>query len=270
MPNYVINNLKSFLIIILLLLIFSPVNAVMQKIDYGKAIHGSIPTPGGVDTYTFSGQNGDVVDIRIIHSVGGNIWPQITLYGPSGTEIKRVNGPSNAEIITNLTATGSYKILVNDGFNGKYTGNYSLFVQRVNNPGNIKTLELGTAQPGSIDNAGIVDTYTVFGKTGDVVNIRITHTEGGNIWPRITLFRPSGTEIKRVNGPSNAEITANLTETGTYTILVDDGFRGSYIGNYSLFVLQTSSSGADISATMGASIPTLTACLLYTSDAADE
>jgi hypothetical protein len=212
--------------------------AVSEPIDIGMTKTASIDVAGEVDTYTFNGNTGDGIDIRATKA-NGHLYPRITLFGPSGKEIKRVYDPATAEILAVLTETGNYKILVDNGVSLPYTGDYSVFVQNVNNPKNAKPVEFSNTATGSLDNPGSVDTYSFTGNTGDQVVIRATKSSG-NLYPRITLFGPSGKEIKRVYDPSTAELSSTLTTAGTYTILVDNGVSLPYTGDYSLFTDITS------------------------------
>lgn len=207
------------------------VDAVNEKIDFGIITTGSITSPQGINTYTFSGEAGDSIVIRI-SKTSGNLWPRITLYGPSGKELNLSYGPADSEIVVKLTSAGTNKIRVDDGFQGKFTGNYTLFVQRVNNPGNVKSSEFEILKLSSINQPGTIETYSFSGRAGDTVMVRITKTSG-TLWPRITLYGPTGEEITRNYGPSITEIVTKLTLSGPYTILVDDGFRGTFIGDYS-------------------------------------
>ena len=120
---------------------------------------------------------------------------------------------------------------MDDGFQGKFTGDYSLFVQRVNNPGNVKPFTFGSVTMSSIEKPGFVDTYSFSGSAGDAIVTRITKT-GGQIWPRITLYVPRDGSLERYHGASTAEISYPLTTSGTYTLLVDDGFQGKFTGDY--------------------------------------
>jgi hypothetical protein len=233
------NTLLLWLIIFGLISLFVPVvSAATENIDFGVTKTSSIDIAGEVDTYTFSGNTGDGIDIRITKT-SGNLYPRITLFGPSGKEIKREYGPSTAEILYILTESGSYKILADNGISTAYTGDYSVFVQKVNNPKNTKPVVFSNTATGSLDIPGSIDTYSFTGRNSDEVVIRITKTSG-NLYPRITLFGPTGKEIKREYGPSTAEITYTLLTSGTHTILVDNGISTAYTGDYSLFAGITS------------------------------
>jgi hypothetical protein len=242
----------------LILLLSFPVTAVNVNIDYGTSSTGAILAPGAVDTYTFSGEQGDTVVVRIAKTKG-DIWPRITLYGPAGQELARKDSSTTSEIVSELAETGAYRILVDDGYQGSHVGSYTLFVQRTNAPKNTIPFEIGTAKAGSIDTAGTVDTYSFEGGKGDGIVLRISKTNG-DIWPRITLYGPSGAELKRADSSTSSEIAMNLKESGTHTILVDDGYQGSHTGDYSLFCQVTSGPGAGVAgqAVAGATISTST------------
>jgi hypothetical protein len=223
------------------LFVFIPgVSAGNENIDFGVLKTASIDVPGEVDTYTFTGNSSDGIDIRITKT-HGDLWPRITLYGTNGKEIKRSSSSDRTEILSILPGTGSYKILVDDGFQGKNTGDYSLFIQKVNNPKNSQSVEFANSVTGSLDIPGSINTYSFPGGSGDEVVIRITKTNG-DLWPRITLFGPSGKQLKQSSGSITAELSSTLVSSGTHTILVDDGFRGTNTGDYTLFA-QTTSGG---------------------------
>jgi hypothetical protein len=219
--------------------IFVPiVCAASEPIDFGVTKTASIDVAGEVDTYTFSGNTGDGIDIRITKSTG-DLYPRITLFGPSGKEIKREYGSATAEILSTLTESGSYKILVDNGIATTFTGDYSLFIQNVNNPKNAKPVIFSNTATGSLDIPGAVDTYSFTGSKSDQVVIRITKTSG-DLYPRITLFGPTGKEIKRNYGSASAELSYTLMTAGTHTILVDNGIATTFTGDYSLFTDITS------------------------------
>jgi hypothetical protein len=218
---------------------FAPiVTAASEPIDIGVTKTASIDVAGEVDTYTFSANTGDGINVRIART-SGNLYPRITLFGPSGREIKRENGPATAEILVTLTESGTYKILADNGISSPYTGDYSIFVQTVNSPKNAKPVVFSNTATGSLDTPGSVDTYSFTGSKGDQAVIRIARTSG-NLYPRITLYGPSGKEIKRENGPSTAELSYTLVIPGIHTILVDNGISSPYTGDYSLFTDITS------------------------------
>jgi hypothetical protein len=234
-----IDKLVTCLIFFGLFFVLVPVvSAGTENIDFGVTKTASIDIAGEVDTFTFTGNTGDGIDIRITKT-SGNFWPRITLFGPSGKEIKRSYDPITTEILYVLTEPGTYKILVDNGISAAYTGDYSIFVQIVNNPKNTKSVEFSNTVTGSLDIPGSIDTYSFPGSVGDEVVFRITKTSG-NFWPRITLYGPNGKEIKRVYDPTSTELTYTLLVPGTHTLLVDNGISAAYTGDYTLFAQTTS------------------------------
>jgi hypothetical protein len=227
-----------FIIVGLFFLFIPVVSAGSENIGFGVTKTASIDIVGEVDTYTFTGNTNDGIDIRITRT-NGNFWPRITLYGPSGKEIKRSFDPVSTEITYSLTESGTYKILVDNGISAAYTGDYSIFVQNVNNPINSQSVDFGNSVTGSIDIPGSVNTYSFTGSKGDEVVFRMMKTTG-DLWPRITLFGPSGKEIKRSFNPTSTELTYTLLLPGTHTILLDNGIKATYSGDYTLFAQITS------------------------------
>ena len=225
----------NIILIIIIIAAFShPAQGLEEKIGLGLTKAASISSPGEVDSYTFSGNTGDFIVVRIAKT-GGDLWPRITLYDPSGKEMKRAYSSTMTEISSPLTAPGTYKMLVDDGYRGTYTGDYGLLVQRMNDPENYKSAEFGVSITGYLRQGGQVDTYAFSGVAGDTVVIRIAKTSG-DLWPRITLYDPSGKELKRSYSSTTTELSSPLTASGIHTVLVDDGYRGTYTGEYGLLI----------------------------------
>lgn len=228
----------SFLAISIILLFTSSCTAVNMNIDYGSPMAGSI-TPGGVDTYTFTAGQGDAVVIRIVKTKG-DMYPRITLYGPTGSEISRRDGSATAEIFSQLEDEGAYRILVDDGSRDSKVGTYSLFVQCSNAPQQAMPLDAGTATSESIAAAGEIDTYSFNAAKGEANTIRISKTDG-EFGPWITLYGPDGNEVRREWSSTTSEISSVSKMSGVYTILVEDS-EGTRTGEYSLFRQITSGS----------------------------
>ena len=83
-----------------------------------------------MDAFVFDGLNNEQVQITVART-SGDIWPQIRLYDPSGLLLNEQSGPSSSEITQLLPATGTYTILVSDGFRGAYTGSYNLHLVKL-------------------------------------------------------------------------------------------------------------------------------------------
>jgi hypothetical protein len=95
-------------------------------------------------------------------------------------------------------------------------------------------LTFGQTVSGEIASAAEADRYTFSANAGNVVLIKIGKVEG-DFWPQIRLFDPDGNLIDSPKGGAvSAELNVTLPVDGIYTILVDDGFNGTWVGKYSL------------------------------------
>jgi hypothetical protein len=82
-------------------------------------------TRGDMDSFVFTGNSGDIVQLRVTDVEGGAFVPRIFVYGPSGALI--TNTWANDVAILNLTLSiaGTYTVVVVD-LNGTGTGPYTL------------------------------------------------------------------------------------------------------------------------------------------------
>jgi hypothetical protein len=239
-------------------------------ISFGETISGSISAAGETDVYTFTVNVGDVILVGVT-KVSGNVWPKIRLYdaannllnekttfghaeiiqkiaatSPTSPELKvylpvvlnnynnqSSSSQSNAQNFTLIAATsGTFSVLVNDGFNGTFTGEYNLFLQRLNPPANPNPIAYDETLTNTITLAAEMDAFTFSANAGD--KILIGATQLSDVWPRIQLFNPQG-ELMIENGThTHFEITETLTTTGNYTILFNDSFGGDSKGDYAL------------------------------------
>ena len=189
-------------------------------------------TPAEMDTYTFTASAGDKVLVRISES-SGNLWPGIRVYSPDGTKLCEASGfgYGTAEIATcSLPSTGTYSILV-DGYNGTNTGDYYLYLQRLNNPGSPTPVVSGSTIAGSISPAPEADVYSFEGNAGDMLLVLMTATSG-NLSPEVRIYRSDGSLLcSKSTFSSVLNIQCFIDSAGTYYIFV---FGGAGTGNYNL------------------------------------
>jgi hypothetical protein len=116
-------------------------------------------------------------------------------------------------------------------FGGTGTGNYRLYIQRLNNPVGCTPIQFGASPLArSISVAGEVDCYTFAGTVGNQVRVRVIKTSG-TLNPLTDLVRPNGTTL--CSDPFGGEFTCQLDATGTHKILVRD-FGGTGTGGYTI------------------------------------
>jgi len=219
----------------LLLLFFGLLgNVYGTSIGFGETVSGSIDMAGETDSYTFSANAGDKVTV-VMATTSGNLWPGIILRNPEGNELCRNGKPASAEIAScTLTGYGTYSIVVYDSFNGTFTGNYNLSLERLN-PGSGPSISFGQKVSGGLV-AGDLNSYVFSAHIGDEVTATMRVTQG-NLWPGVGLYSPDGTELCSDHRPQSAEIVSCiLPSDGSYTLLVYDSFDGTFTGNYDLFL----------------------------------
>jgi hypothetical protein len=202
-----------------------PYITLENEIEFGETVYGSIDNPAEQDEYTFSGNVGDVILIRMNDTPSTGFGSEIHLYRPGGTLLCSdfdVNGYL-AEIVCTLDASGTFTILAMDHF-GNTTGTYSLHLQRTNNPGNAEPFALGTSISNTLTLPTEMQAYTFTGSENDVILMRMNDSPATGFGSEIRLYRPDGTLLCSdwdVFG-ALAQKTCNLDVNGTYTILTGD------------------------------------------------
>jgi PKD repeat protein len=213
------------------------------SVNFGDIVFASIDPAGEVDTYTFSANAGDAIFVRMTR-ISGSLDPEIRLRAPNGTELAMNWAYDIAEIWYTLPYNGEYTVLAFNHFGGNYTGDYSMFIQRLNNPGNTILVGFGETAFDSINQAGDADTYTFSASVGDSIFIRVSRTSGA-LDPEVRLYVANGTEVTRSWAYDVAEIAYTLTDGGECLALAFD-YSGTGVGNYSMFVQRLNNPGNEV------------------------
>ena len=229
------NRLSSTLFVLGCILVGLPLNAWAANLPFGQVQTDTISSAAQTNSYTFSANAGDIVDLTTV-TTSGNLSPTIRLYNPDGTQLSSATCcGSTIEMVTNkLPATGTYTVLVAD-YNRTNTGNYVIYAQRTNNPaGAVALLFGGQPQTGTISSAAQSNSYIFSGSASDVIDLT-TVTTSGNLSPTIRLYNPDGTQLSSATccGSTIEMNNAKLPATGTYTVFVVDYYHTN-TGNYKL------------------------------------
>jgi hypothetical protein len=92
---------------------------------------------------------------------------------------------------------------------------------------------------GTISPASDFDTWTFSATTGDHIVVRVGEiTQTGSFTPRIRLQNPSAVQIGVASGTVAGEISVTATNTGTFTVVVDDAAAAA-TGTYRLTLAKT-------------------------------
>ncbi len=218
-------------------------------ITFGQTLSGSINTQPELKAFTFSAVAGDRVRMRMLDASGSIFSPIFWLYRPDGTEVCYGYGDPVANANCALNVTGTYTILAGDN-SGQYTGSFSLFLERLNNPGLPTPITFGQTLSGSINTQPELKAFTFSAVAGDQVRMRMLDTSGSIFSPIFWLYRPDGTEVCYGYGDPVANANCTLNVTGTYTILAGDN-SGQYTGSFSLFLERLNNPGLPTPITFG-------------------
>ncbi len=215
---------------------FSPV--LHAAISSGEFQTGSIGG-GSIDTYTFSGNAGDNVVVRVGTT---NFVPLIDLYAPGGalvTNAFTANGANrDAVLYYQLTNSGTFTISVSSYYAGG-TGTYGLKFGQIPGPFTVPAGEAGGAMTNGATYTGEImlggfNLWSFSGTAGDSIELRMG---GTNFSPRIDLYGPDGSVLTNAftaNGSyRDAWLALRLTNSGTFTVVVSSYFLNTY-GGYSL------------------------------------
>src|SRR5262245_28855606 len=180
-------------------------------IAFGELVACTIATPGAEKSLTFPGAVGDQVRVRVVKT-NGALEPL--------TEVKRPNGTTicaftfSDDFTCALDTAGTHTVHVKDNA-GTNTGDFSLTIQRLNNPVGCVTLNYGNhSLTGSINAAAELDCLADASvAVGDVLRLRQVETSG-TLFSVLEVIHPDGTTLCGANGVTDITCTADVA--GTY------------------------------------------------------
>jgi PKD repeat protein len=183
------------------------------------------------DTYTFQAQPNDRFLVRM--NSNWSLWPHIRVYRPNGTLLDLTLTQQDRNELTVQAATaGIYTMLIGD-WEGDDIGNYSMFFQRLNNPGSAAAILPGETLTSTIAQYSAFDTYTFQAQPNDRFLVHMN--SNWSLWPHIRVYRPNGTLLDlTLTQQDRNELTVQAATAGTYTMLIGD-WEGDDAGEYSLY-----------------------------------
>jgi len=236
----------------------APTGAIRLGQTVNGALSANDPTRSSgqyADAYTFEGQQGQTVEVRLSSSAYD---PFLAISGPGAFQAENDDDMESSEplrnsrLVVTLPQTGTYRIQATSFATGS-TGDYRLSVsqgaatsaaQAVSG----QVLAFGQAAQGRLQQGDgqlrsgeFTDAFRFLGQAGQRVAIELTSTEFDTY---IILRKPDGTQQdndddERGNNGTNSRIELTLEETGEYHVHATS-FQPGESGSYRIIVTDLS------------------------------
>jgi hypothetical protein len=218
----------------------NPVNASTLLLDTETA--GNIGSVAQSNAYILSANANDIFNFTIVttSSTIGSLGPCIAVYNSAGALVPGGSGGGGGSQdfqLTGVTTTagGTYSIIVRDCANVA-TGNYSLLLQRPNNPANPINIVFDQPTTGAITTVAQTNVYAFSGTLSDILNFTVVGT--GTLGPCVALYNSVGALVTSGGGGGSQSYQLGPTtvpSTGPYSVFIRD-CANTGIGNYTLSI----------------------------------
>ncbi|MFZ2359049.1 MAG: hypothetical protein WA040_06865 [Anaerolineae bacterium] len=202
-----------------------------ETIQYGQVIRCSISSPGEFNTYTFDADVGDKIRIVMVRA-GDIIEPEFALYNANGDwAYCSANSTKIASAECGIDRAGTYSIQAFD-HSDRDRGDYTLSLQRLNNPVGATTIDFGQTITATIDMPMEYDFYTFFADAGDKIVVTVARSNS-ILEPEFGLYNERGNwAYCSTRSTKIAQAECTMDTAGQYSIQVNDQSdrdEGSYI-----------------------------------------
>jgi hypothetical protein len=163
-----------------------------------------------------------------------NFGVQLDLYNPSGARVRRDYAGSGFSVRVDtfvITQTGTWQIHVADN-DGQQTGNYSLCLQRTNNPVGARSFAYGQTLQDTLRTQAQMKVYS-FTAANEMVSVLLAAS--WNFGSQVELYSPAGALLQRVYSGSGFSLRLDTVRlaSGNYSIFVLDN-DGQQTGDYGI------------------------------------
>ncbi len=194
--------------------------SLLTSLVPGEIVSGSINESSEVDTWTFTGSDGDLVELITTSTpLEDGFLAFAEVFAPSGSKVNGFFPLQNRQL--RLDETGTYTLQISDN-NLVQTGSYTIGLERIR-PGSPNSTPLipGGIVSGTIDSTIEKDQWTFRGEPGQIVQLITTNTplEDGFL-TFAEIFAPSGTKVAGFFSLDDRQL--RLDESGTYTLQIRD------------------------------------------------
>ncbi|MFK7975627.1 MAG: hypothetical protein AB8C02_05795 [Halioglobus sp.] len=226
-----------------------------SAIDSGQSLTGTIATPGGVDSYTFTAAVGESFTVQVAELSGAGFDASIEVRAPGGAYI---NQSSNGYDVFTWTPTvaGTYTVEVFDFGSGVDTGSYRISLFVGNRGVDQGALTSGGTLGGSLS-LGDLDSYQFDLNAGESYTLQIAET-AGSLDAVFEVFGPDGSYLNQSSNGYDV-FTGTAVTGGTYSVVVFDFGYSDVTGSYALSFVKgngavdqgTLTSGTTVTASLG-------------------
>jgi hypothetical protein len=196
------------------------------SIGCGETVAGSILDPLHKDRYIFEAAAGEAAMFAVV-ATSASIRPRADLLGPDGRPVVGGLAINGASLPAVFPVSGTYTIVVGDD-DGRDTGGYNLNLQfttgRCAQP-----IACGQTLSGAVPRGANAtghpqaqqDSHRFTATAGEAVVFAVVRSSG-LMRPRADLYGPNGRAVLGGLAVDGASLSATLTTTGTYTLVVRD------------------------------------------------
>ena len=226
---------------------FSLIIPTANPISIGAVTNGTLSPAADALAYTFTGTAGTRLTFQFLTESNGSDGASFTLYAPNNEEIG-YSYYNNETLTTTLPVSGDYTLVVtNEYYYGPSTFSFTSYV----NVDPTTSLNLATAESGTLANAGDEATFTFSGAAGQTFFLEGLNSSDGT-YAQVTA--PFGTNIvNQYIGYSyytyESAALFTLPESGNYTLTISNqnGVSGTYD-----FIVEDTKAAASITLSAGA------------------
>lgn len=214
----------------------------------GEVFDCSLGAAQEADEYSFDASINDVFVFRVLRTSGA-FAPRVTVLEQSGC-----NQSNSTKVVFECTmlSSGTFHLQIKNYYQNADTGDYQVYAQRVNKPGNVAPLGFGGLYTGTISPQIASVSYEFAANANDLLMIRVKPTSG-TIAPDVRVYNSQGVRIQECSKSNNtyARIeSCSISETGTYFLFVSDYYT-SNTGGYQLFIQRYNQPGQAKPITLG-------------------
>ncbi len=211
-----------------------------EELRLGQTAICSVEGAEEIDAYRVALQINDQLIIRAVRT-SGTFAPLVELTDEAGNVVCRA-AESQLVVIDrcSITTSGVHTLTVADA-RSTATGAYRLFVQRLNQAGLAQTLSFGVLGSGQISAVGDLVSYQFDGAINDQLLLRVVK-DAGAFSPLVSVYGPGGRQVCGASDQALVSTGCSLTESGVYSLFVDDYYRRG-TGTYRILIQRLNSPG---------------------------